>query len=79
MARLSRIDLVRGLESGRILTGERALAAGAGMRYRRIARQMIQALRESIYVKWQAQMHDAELREPGEPPTSKIEPVPYEW
>lgn len=81
MARLSRLELAGKAARREVLAGGEALqfAAGPGYRSFKSAHALIAALRQSIHVKFQAQMHEAELAEPGEAPRSAIEPVPYEW
>jgi hypothetical protein len=52
-----------------------------GYRSFRTARELVAALRAEVMVKFQRQMHELELSEPGERPESAggIEPWPYEW
>lgn len=81
MDKLSRLELAGKAARGEVLAGREALRAAAEPGYRsfKSVREMVAALRESVIVKFQAQMHEAELAEPGDPPRSAIEPVPYEW
>lgn len=71
---------------GELLLGREAVMGGNYRRFsagqygstRAAIGAMLAAMRQQVMLKWMRQAHDAELAEPGDPPTSGIEGVP-EW
>ena len=63
---MTRLELVKMRESGRLLVGREALAAGASMRTFNNPRDMVRELRKHVMLKWMHQHHEMELSAPGE-------------
>lgn len=65
---MTRLELVKMRESGKLLVGPEALRAASRMRMFKSPREMLRAIRQHVMLKWMTQQHVTELAEPGENP-----------